>query len=85
LLDAKSGPGVLNLLKTDHPNDTNTCCNKMFIKWLLMKPDATWSQLVTALTRIGMNTVAENLNKQLRRGRICVLHNYCVIAWMQIY
>jgi len=84
-LDVKSGPGVLDAMKADHPNDVNTCCNEMFIKWLSMTSDATWSQLVTALKRIGMNTVAENLNKQLRRGRICVLHNYCVIACVQIY
>jgi len=45
----------------------------MFIKWLLMKPDATWGQLVTALTRIGMNTIAADLRKQLRKG-----NNYCI-------
>jgi len=71
LLDDKGGIGVLDAIKADHPNDVNTCCNKMFIKWLLMKPDATWSQLITALTRIGMNTVAEDLNKQLKTGSTC--------------
>ena len=68
LLDAKDGPGILETIKADHPNDVNTCCKKMFIKWLLMKPDATWGQLVTALTRIGMNTIAADLRKQLRKG-----------------
>ena len=72
LLDAKSGPGILDLIKADHHNDNNTCCNKMLIKWLLLKPDATWSQLVTALTKIGMNTIAEDLNNQLRRGSIII-------------
>ena len=71
LLDDEDGTGVLDAIKADHPNDVNACCNKMFIKWLLMKPDATWSQLVTALRRIGMNNVAADLNKQLRRGSKC--------------
>ena len=82
LLDDKGSTGVLDAIKADHPNDVNACCNKMFIKWLLMKPDATWSQLVTALTGIGMNTVAADLNKQLRKGSTCTpwlfVHNvYC--------
>ena len=68
LLDDKDGPGILETIMADHPNDVNSCCKKMFIKWLLMKPDATWGQLVTALTRIGMNTVAADLRKQLRKG-----------------
>ena len=72
LLDDERGTGVLDAIKADHPNDVNTCCNKMFIKWLLMKPDATWSQLVKALTKIGMNTVAEDLKNQLRRGSLII-------------
>ena len=57
----------------DHPNDVNGCCKKMFIKWLLMKPDATWGQLVTALTRIGMNAVAADLKNQLKKGNISLI------------
>ena len=71
LLNDKGGTGVLDAIKADHPNDVNACCNKMFIKWLLMKPDATWSQLVTALTRIGMNSVAADLSNQLKTGNTC--------------
>ena len=40
----------------------------MFVKWLRMKPDAAWSQLVTALNSIGMGVVAAQLKKQLRTG-----------------
>jgi len=68
LLDDEGGPGILDAIKADNPNDVNICCKKMFIKWLLMKPYASWSQLVIALKRIGMNTAAMDLSNQLRRG-----------------
>ncbi|XP_065901976.1 CARD- and ANK-domain containing inflammasome adapter protein-like isoform X2 [Dysidea avara] len=66
LLDDGVGPGVLDLIKADHHNDNNTCCNEMFVTWLQMEPNATWSQLVSTLTKIGMNSVAEDLKKQLK-------------------
>ena len=76
LLDAKSGPGVLELIRADYPNDNNKCCKRMFLKWLSMKPDATWSQLVTALEKMGMSTVAADLNKQLRRGKYIIINDF---------
>ena len=59
---------VLDVIKADHPNDVNACCNKMFLKWLELQPNATWSQLITALNNIGMNTVAEEVIKHLSKG-----------------
>ena len=70
LLDDGVGPGVLDLIKADHHNDNNTCCNEMFVTWLQMEPNATWSQLVSTLTKIGMNSVAEDLKKQLKFGKL---------------
>ena len=57
--------GVLDVIRADHPNDTSACCNKMFVKWLELQPSATWSELIVALSDIGMKTVAENVIKCL--------------------
>ena len=76
LLDDKDGPGMLDTMKAD---DVNDCCNKMLAKWLQMKPDATWNQLVTALKNIGMKSVAEDLDKQLSRG---ILHTNDFILYV---
>ena len=60
--------GTLDVIKADHPNDANTCCNKMFAKWLELQPSATWSQLIIALGNIGMNAAAENVIECLIKG-----------------
>ena len=59
---------VLDVIKVDHPNDASACCNEMFVKWLVLQPNATWSQLITALSKIVMNTVAEEVRKHLING-----------------
>ena len=58
LLD--SNTAVLDVIKTSHQRDDDRC-REMFKKWLEMKPDASWSQLVTALNNIELNTVARNI------------------------
>ena len=40
------------MIEADHRNDVNTCCRVMFEKWLEVKSDASWSQLVTVLDNI---------------------------------
>ena len=70
--------GVLDVIKVDHPNDALACCNKMFIKWLQLQPDATWSQLITALGNIGMKATAENVIKHLMKG-LC--SNHCINSY----
>ena len=60
--------GTLDVIKFDHPNDASACCNKMFVKWLELQSSATWSQLIAALSNIGMNVVAENVIKCLIKG-----------------
>ena len=60
LLD--SNTAVLDVIQSDHQSD-NARCSKMFKAWLEMKPDASWSQLVTALNNIGLNTAADNLRQ----------------------
>ena len=59
---------ALKVIETDHPHNTNTCCRLMFEKWLEVKSDASWSQLVTALDNIKMNTAADAVRKLFKSG-----------------
>ena len=68
--------GALNVIKADHPNDVSSCCNEMFVKWLELQPNATWSQLITALSNIGMETAAENIIKHLTGNYIMYMYKY---------
>ena len=65
LLDGNTA--VLDVIKTSHQRDDDRC-SEMFKTWLEMKPDASWSQLVTALTNIGMNTAADNIQRSKVTG-----------------
>ena len=61
---------ILKVIEADHPSDVNTCCRLMFEKWLERTPDASWSQLVTALNNIEMNTAADAVNKLFKSGNL---------------
>ena len=58
LLD--SNTVVLDVIKTNHQRDDDRC-SEMFKTWLEMKPDASWSQLISALTEINLQTAADNI------------------------
>ena len=62
--------GVLDVIKANHPDDVSACCNKMFVKWLELQPDATWSQLITALENIGMESVKQSIMQCLIKGTV---------------
>ena len=72
LLDDDS-TGVLDVIKADHPNNVTACCNEMLTKWLDMQHDASWSQLVTALNKIGLNAIADDINKLIKSGKRYIL------------
>ena len=72
-LELVSDNNILNVIETNHRNDVDTCCRKMFEKWLDMRPSASWNQLITALINIGMNTAADVIRKQLQAGK----YKYC--------
>ena len=59
---------VIKQIEVDHRNDVSTCCRIMFEKWLQMKPDASWSELVTALNNTEMKTAADIISKQFKSG-----------------
>ena len=57
----------LEVIKANHQNDVQSCCQEMFKRWLDVKPNASWSQLGTALRNIGMTTAAVAI-KQYETG-----------------
>ena len=59
---------ILKVIEADHRNDTSACCRVMFEKWLKMKPNANWNELVTALNNIEMNTAADAISKLFKSG-----------------
>ena len=59
LLDGDTA--VLDVIETNHQSDDDRC-SRMFKKWLEMKTDANWDQLVTALKNIGLNAAADNVH-----------------------
>ena len=59
---------VLKVIEADNPHNTNTCCRVMFEKWLEKTPNASWSQLVTALDNIEMKTAANVVRKLFKSG-----------------
>jgi len=60
LLDGDTA--VLDVIETNQQSDDDRC-SRMFKKWLEMKTDASWSQLVTALNKIGLKTAADNVQR----------------------
>ena len=59
---------ILKEIEADNPHNTNTCCRVMFEKWLEKTPNASWSQLVTALDNIKMKTAADVVRKLFKSG-----------------
>ena len=57
---------TLAVIRADHRNDASACCHTMFGKWLEMRPDASWSHLITALNNIHLNTAADAISKQFK-------------------
>ena len=59
---------VLEVIKTDNATNVTACCYKMFNKWLKRTPDASWSQLVTALREIKLYTAADVVSEHCKSG-----------------
>ena len=60
----------LEVIKANHRNDLQSCCHAMFQRWLDVKPNANWSQVVTALNSIQMTTAADAISKQYKTGTV---------------
>ena len=63
------GSEILKVIRTNHHNDVTACCHVMFEKWLEETPNASWSQLVTALGKIKMTFAAESVRKLFQSGK----------------
>ena len=81
LLD--SNTAVLDVIKTSHQRDDDRCSD-MFKTWLEMKPDASWSQLVAALTNIGMRTAADNIQHRKMTGIQLLKHVLFLIMYPSV-
>ena len=40
---------MIEIIECNHRNDCETCCNKLFIKWLDTNCGATWEMLINAM------------------------------------
>ena len=77
---------ILKVIKADHRSDVNTCCHVMFEKWLEKTPDASWSQLITALNNIEMKTAADVVCKQFNSGIIIHMSTQlCILIQLYTY
>jgi len=43
---------MIEIIECNHRNDCETCCSKMFIKWLDINPGATWEMLINVMDEI---------------------------------
>ena len=64
LLDANC-ENELNTIEADTRNDAETCCRKMFSRWLNIDEQASWDKLIRALRHIQLNNVASNIEQML--------------------
>ena len=67
--------GVLDVIQTNHPTDASVCCSQMFNKWLERKSGANWSQLITALIKINLNTIAQSVRNSIHKGKYVISHS----------
>ena len=63
LLDDDNASIELGHIKASNP-ETRERCKAMFEKWLLSR-SATWNELITALEKVQLTFLADNIKKQL--------------------
>ena len=58
---------VLSVIEIDHRGDVETCCIKMFERWLEIVPTANWGQFITGLKApsVKLHKLADELTKRL--------------------
>ena len=64
----------LEVIRADNPNSVQSCCQKMFQEWLDVKPGASGSERVTALSNIKMTTVADAISKKYKTGTMSYVY-----------
>ena len=68
LLEPKRAENELNTIEADTRNDAETCCRKMFSKWLNTDELASWDKLIKALRVVQLNNVASDIEQSLLQG-----------------
>ena len=63
LLDDETGITELGHIKASNPG-TQQCCKAMFEKWLHRR-SATWNELIAALQKVELTTLADDIKKAL--------------------
>ena len=57
---------TLDVIAADHQNSVKECCRNMFEKWLETQIDASWKQLLEAISNIKLQLLADKLKKILQ-------------------
>ena len=52
---------ILDRIRSNYQGDTEVCCNEMFKKWLEVKSDASWDQLIAVLKEVKLITAATHV------------------------
>ena len=60
----------LDIIKKNYPGDVRRCCTEMFLVWLRLDTEASWSALIKALEKNNMNNQAENIRKNILQGNL---------------
>ena len=56
----------LSIIETNYRFDVRTQFSKMFNKWTQTAPRASWRQLINALYKIGLTTLAKDVEQRLQ-------------------
>ena len=71
---------VLSTIETDYRGDVETCCTKMFERWLDIVPTANWGQLIAGLKapNVKLHKLADDLTKKFGKHMCMVRAHVCV-------
>ena len=79
LLNSEEHFYKLDVIKRDF-KDSETACFEMFLWWLRINKDANWKQLIDALKKTNLNSVADTIENSIEKGKIHVWLQLCVYS-----
>ena len=62
----KDGIAELDVIKANNSDDVTKCCSKMLSLWLQRQTEASWNQLIEALTQVKLNRIVKCIKKRLK-------------------
>ena len=60
----------LKTIETNHHHNVKICCREMFDYWLQVDCNANWNQLITALYKINLTALAQQINDDVFKGNV---------------